>query len=334
VIEHTYEALGSGDVAGFVAALRSLGSAGEPAAELVDQLRVLEELKSAAAAAQARVTVVFAAAQREAQHAAGVPADQVGAGIAAQVALARRDSPARGGRHLGLAMALTAELPHTMAALEAGQLSEWRATLIARETACLTVEHRGQVDAELAAYPGGIGFLGDRAIANQARRIGYRLDPHAITRRAATAAADRHITLRPAPDAMTWFGALLPAAQGVAAYTALTKTADTARAGGDQRSRGQVMADTLVQRLTGQTTAGAIPVLVQLVMTDQTLLGGGGEPAELAGHGPLPAPSSAPCSPTRKPRCGYAGSMPPPPPANSWPWTPKPGASTVGCANS
>jgi hypothetical protein len=186
---------------------------------------------------------------------------------------------------------LTQELPHTLAALTAGQISEWRATLVARETACLSVEDRLQVDAELAAHPGGMGALGDRGIATEARRIAYRLDPYSFTKRAARAAADRRVSLRPAPDAMTWLGALLPAAQGVAAYAALTSSADTVRADGDdQRTRGQVMADTLVQRVTGQAAASEVPVEIQLVMTDQTLLGDDNEPAELSGVGPLPAP--------------------------------------------
>ena len=45
----------------------------------------------------------------------------------------------------------------------------------------------------------------------------------------------------------------------------------TARAGGDPRGRGQVMADTLVERVTGQATADAVPVEINLVMTDHTL---------------------------------------------------------------
>ena len=291
MVEHMFEdrQVSAADVAAFAAGLRSLGGTAA-AGELVDQIRALEELKSAAAAAQARVTVVFAELQLAAQRVAGVPASEVGKGIAAQVALARRDSPARGGQHLGLAQALTHELPHTLAALAAGQISEWRATLIARETACLSVEHLRQVDAELAARPGGTGPLGDRATAAEARRIGYRLDPHAVTNRARKAASDRRVTLRPAPDAMSWLGALLPAAEGVAAYAGLCKHADSQRAQGDERARGQIMADTLVERVTGQASASAVPVQIQLVMTDRTLLAGDAEPAELDGHGPLPAP--------------------------------------------
>ncbi len=282
------------DVVALSAMLGPLGSTGggdaSADAALVDQIRSLEELKSAAAAAQARVTARFAASQRATQRAAGMSAADVGKGIGAQVALARRDSRAQGSRHLGVAEALCKEMPHTLAALEAGQISEWRATLVVRETACLTVEHRRQVDAELAAHPGGMGALGDRTIALEARRVAYRLDPHAVTDRSRKAEGDRRVTLRPAPDTMSLLTGLLPAKQGVAAWAALSAHADSRRAAGDPRSRGQVMADTLVERVTGQASADAVPVEVNLIVTDRTLFDGDHEPAELEGYGPLPAP--------------------------------------------
>ena len=53
------------------------------------------------------------------------------------------------------------------------------------------------------------------------------------------------------------------------------------------------MADTFVTRLTGQETADAVPVEVQLVMTDRALLAGGPDrdetPAQLPGYGTVPA---------------------------------------------
>ena len=103
---------------------------------------------------QARITVAFDLLQRREQAAAGVPAAELGAGVGAQIALARRESPAKGGRLLGLAKALVTEMPHTLAALETGQLNEWRATLLVRETACLSAEERAAVDEELAPTPG------------------------------------------------------------------------------------------------------------------------------------------------------------------------------------
>src|SRR5690349_13167275 len=100
--------------------------------ERIDQIGLLESIKAAAAGAQARATVAFAESHRESQATAGVPARERGRGVAAQIALARKDSPARGSRHLGLAEALVRELPHTMAHLESGAVSEWRATLVCR----------------------------------------------------------------------------------------------------------------------------------------------------------------------------------------------------------
>ncbi|MBP2267848.1 hypothetical protein J3A64_003312 [Pseudarthrobacter sp. PvP004] len=58
---------------------------------LIDELRDLEDLKSAISARQARVAVAFDLAQRAEQAQAGVPAAERGMGVAAQVALARRE---------------------------------------------------------------------------------------------------------------------------------------------------------------------------------------------------------------------------------------------------
>ncbi len=62
-----------------------------------------------------------------------------------------------------------------------------------------------------------------------------------------------------------------------------------ARAAGDDRGKGQVMADTLVERVTGQATADAVPVEIQLVMTDEALLADDDTPAHVTGYGPVPA---------------------------------------------
>jgi hypothetical protein len=257
------------------------------AAGMIDQLRLLEDLKSLAAAKQAEITVAFDLAQRREQAAAGVPADQVGAGVAAQVALARRESPARGGRLLGLAKTLTG-MPHTLAAFRAGQLNEWRTTLIVRETICLSPEDRAAVDEELAADTATFEGSGDRATTFVVRAAAYKRDPASVARRAAKAVTERTVSLRPAPDTMTYLTALLPVADGVAAYAALNKEADTRRATGDARSRGQVMAETLVERLTG-TPGGITGIELQLIMTDHTLLHAGPEPARIPGYGIIPA---------------------------------------------
>jgi hypothetical protein len=190
-------------------------------AALIEQIAWLERVKSAAAAGQARAAAALDEKRRADEAAAGVPKAKQGRGVAGEVALARRDSPARGGRHLGLAKALVHEMPHTLAALECGALSEWRATLIARESACLDVEDRRVLDAELCAEVSKLEGMGDARITAAAKEIAARLDAQAVVDRAAKAEADRTVTIRPAPDCMTYVTALLPVAQGVGVYAAL-----------------------------------------------------------------------------------------------------------------
>ncbi|MGB6207506.1 HNH endonuclease, partial [Mycobacterium sp.] len=123
-------------------------------------------------------------------------------------------------------------------------------------------------------------------IAAAGKKIAYRLDPHSVGDRAAKAETERTVTIRPAPDTMTYLTALLPVAQGVSVYAALRRAADICA---DGRSRGQVMADTLVERVAGRSAATPTPIAVNLVLTDHTLLGGDNTPAEISGYGPIPA---------------------------------------------
>ncbi|HEX2893441.1 MAG TPA: DUF222 domain-containing protein [Marmoricola sp.] len=257
-------------------------------AETLETVRALEELKAAAAAGQARLTAHLYAERARREAAEGVPARKRCAGLGAEVALARRVSPHQGNRHLGVALALTREMPHTLAALTTGRLPEWRATLLVRETAVLTSEHRAEVDREVVPRATDGGW-GDRQIAHQARRIGYRLDPGSAVRRVRGAQGNRRVSVRPAPDTMTYLTGFLPVAQGVACHAALAQEADRLKATGDARTRGQIMADTLVARLTGQAEATGTPVEINVVMTDRALLGGSAEPAHVTGYGTIPA---------------------------------------------
>jgi hypothetical protein len=148
-------------------------------AERVDQIRLLEEIKAAAAAAQIQVATEFARSQRGAQTEAGVPSEEVGRGIASQVALAKRESPARARRFVGWAGVLTGELPNTFLALQRGRITEWRAQIVARETAWLSAEDRGRVDAALAPR---LELLGDRALEGATKTLAYQFRPARLPR--------------------------------------------------------------------------------------------------------------------------------------------------------
>lgn len=265
------------------------GTAEEVSARCIELITELERLKSAAAALQARVTERFDRAQREVQREAGVPADRLGEGISAQVALARHESPSKGGRFLGASQAWVREMPHTLEALAEGRLSEWRATLAVRETACLEVEDRAAVDEEFGRLLASRPAMGDRAVAAAVRRMAYERDAEAYVRRLEGAVKGRRVTCRPAPDGMTYVTALLPLQQGVGVYAALVQAADAARADGDERGRGQVMADTLVERITGRPADRPCDVHLDVLITDRSLFAEDDAAAEVDGVGPAPA---------------------------------------------
>lgn len=264
----------------------------------IDQIQLLEALKSAAAAAQAKVTRAFETSQLEEQRAAGVPQARRGRGIGDQVALARGVPTSQGPRHLGLAKAL-AEMPHTEDLLSRGDLSEWTATLLVRETAAISVEHRKFVDERLCAMSADpttgevispkVAGLTPKWAAGAARALATQLDPESAVRRCAKATEDRRVTIRPAPDTMTYVTALLPVVQGVAAYANLRKTAEVSRTAGDPRGLGQLMSDLFVERITGQASAAAVPLEVGLVMTPETLIGLSDQPARTAQGDVVPA---------------------------------------------
>lgn len=261
-------------------------------AERVDLIAALERLKSAAAAAQVRLVAAMAG-ERVARAVGAGQASQAVRSVAGQVGLARRVSPARAHTFVGLARLLVGDMPEVLGVLAAGEISEWQAVSVAREVVVLSPADRREVDAALAPR---LGPLGDRGVAQEARRLVDRVDPGAVARRVRRAQEDRRVTVRPAPGpdgcAMARLTATMPVAQAVGAYAALRRQADWLRTRGDARGIGQVMSDELFARLTGTSAGsavggslgsptGGVGVDVGLVMSERSLLRGGGDPAVL-----------------------------------------------------
>jgi hypothetical protein len=95
-------------------------------------------------------------------------------------------------------------------------------------------------------------------------------------------------------DGTGTLSAVLPAEQAVAAWQTLDHEARARRADGDDRPIGQLMADLLVERVTGQTRAENLNLEVGVVIAASSLLGVDDQPAKLVGHhggdyGTLPA---------------------------------------------
>jgi hypothetical protein len=288
-----------GQLAASLEALSAARPEGLSEAELLRVVSLLEATKGAAAALQARATARFVEDRDEQvarDRADGVVSAREAScrrrGARAELALARRCSPGQADRHVGLAKALVHDLPYTMAALTAGELSEWRATIVTRETACLSHEDRVEADRRLA---GCLTTVSDKELAAAAHRASADLDAEALVRRRRKAAASRNVSVRPAPDGMAWLSILGPLADVVGAFAALTKAeqsryvatgdpvVDAARAG-DERGRGAWMADTALELLSGRCEGQVQPVEVGLVMREEAIVRTGeGSGADAAG---------------------------------------------------
>ncbi len=190
---------------------------------------------------------------------------------------------------MGLARVLIEEMPHTMVLLTGGEISDWTATLLARETACLTRQDRAAVDARRCAtqvdeagelVPPPVLTMTPRRVVGATRALAAELDVEAVVRRRAHATSERRVWVRPAPDGMGWVTALVPMAEAVACFANLKKSADAAKAAGgvEHRTGAQLMADLFVERLTGQASAGAVPVEIGVVVGADTLIGESDQP--------------------------------------------------------
>ncbi|GAA1870989.1 HNH endonuclease [Brevibacterium marinum] len=257
-------------------------------AEAIDRITALEELTSAAAAAQARETLTFDMRRRNREAEEGVSSKNQGKGIGSEIALARKVSRARGSTLLKFSRSLLIDLPHTYSALKAGDISEEKARAVAKETDWLPRDKRRQVDERMADRLAevGVGRLG-----NEVRALAQQADQKSAVEHLERRTEERAVSVRPAPDNMAYLTALLPMPRAVAVYANLKKSAaalvGTGQSG--QRTQSQVMADLLVERTTGQETAEAVPTEIHLVMNDDSLVGQGEAPAWLPGFGPLPA---------------------------------------------
>jgi hypothetical protein len=277
-------------LADVLAWIGELATASDQAADPVriDRIAMVERLKAALEALQAGEMVRFARSQVAEQQSLDVDPRRIGRGIAEQIALACKLSPTEGTRRLHVARDLCLDMPTTLGLLTVGDISGWTARLIAGELSHLDRATRGLVDGRLAG--GRLGEKSPKAAAAAARRLAYAADPEGAVERCRQARSDRRVTLRPAPDTMSILSGLLPVEQGVACLAALDREATRLRAGGDTRGRGQIMSDTLVERVTGQTSATDVPVEIQIVMPLAALLDPDDPtPAEVGDACPVPA---------------------------------------------
>lgn len=203
--------------------------------------------------------------------------------VAAEVAMARNVSPTAGRSLFQLSMGLRL-MPHARRAFGDGVISEPTARAIVRELELVAEDTMGVIDDELAEHLPG---LTPKRAANLVRELLVTHDQVAAEERSRNARADQWVAYYPGPDGVGTLVAHGPAEQLVALHASLQRHADSRRAKGDPRDRGQIMLSSLFERGTGLVQVEGCDVELSVVMPIEALQG---EPvaAHLSGHGPIP----------------------------------------------
>ncbi|ODU07482.1 MAG: hypothetical protein ABS81_01690 [Pseudonocardia sp. SCN 72-86] len=271
-------------------------------AERIARIEDLVRLRNSLDAEIAAEVREFARDEVEARlEQVAVAPEQVEAGIVAQLALALRVSPTRARRQLRLARDLYAGLDRVREAFTAGDLDERKVAAIVAAASHLGPDDRAEVDRRLSERD--LPAYGHRRVADLARSIVAAVAPQRFAERARAAREERHVSIRALDDGMVRLSAVLPVEQGIACYAALRRAVVEHWAGPDPvtRTRGQLMADTLVERLTGVDAASPVSVELQVLVPVESLLDPQAPlPAEIPGYGPTDLLDRAVCTRWRR----------------------------------
>ncbi|MDQ6875278.1 MAG: HNH endonuclease, partial [Actinomycetota bacterium] len=213
---------------------------------------------------------------------------------AVELGIALRMPAASADRRMQIARELDRRLPATWQALARGQITYWAATVIVEACAALTDPAAARVEAQV------LRRAGDQTVAElrrSLRRAVLAADPAAAQGAHQLAAAARRVDYWALPDGMAELRAVSTAEAILTVQTALTALADRPRADGDDRGIDARRADALVELCSAALDRPRLPVRhgrrphIQFTVPAGALLGGD-SPGELAGYGPITAPTA------------------------------------------
>src|SRR6476660_6390483 len=240
-------------------------SVADPLAGLADGcLEILagtREVEAGIAGLKARAAVGYV---ESAAAVAGpdVPVQAQETAVAAEIGCVLALGPRAASSFLVTSHAVTATLPRTLEALQAGAISWSHAVVMADETACLDPAgaaaleaHFLDPDAPDPARGCPVGQLPAHRFKAKARTWRERHQAGSIEQRHAKGVADRRVEFRPDQDGMAWLSAYLPADQALAGWNRLTVAARGMQGPAEHRSMPQLRADTFAEAiLTNGTT--------------------------------------------------------------------------------
>ncbi|TQJ36201.1 HNH endonuclease signature motif containing protein [Arthrobacter sp. SLBN-122] len=289
-------------------------SAADPLARLADGcLDILagsRQVEAGIAGLKAKAAVRYAEAAW-AVAGPGMPVVAQEMAVSAEIGCVLALGPRAAGSFLATSHAVTARLPLTLEALQAGVISWQHAVAMADETASLDAAGAAALEAHFldpdaldAARGCPMGQMPAHRFKSKARLWRERHHAESIEKRHAKGVADRRVEFRPDQDGMAWLSACLPADQALAGWNRLTAIARAMQGPNESRTMPQLRADTFAEAIlngglgTGGDTSGnmsgssAIQAQVLVTVPVFALMGVTEEPAVLDGYGPIP-PSMA-----------------------------------------
>ncbi|CAI3798587.1 HNH endonuclease signature motif containing protein [Pseudarthrobacter sp. MM222] len=314
--------LGNDSAPGDANPLRDLADA------CLDGLGELARMDARSAALKVRLTADYAQAATALAPPAASPQDHTAQEMAvvAEVACVLTVSERTAAALLSEALALTAALPLTLAALQAGMISWQHARILIDETNNLEPGAAAALEAHFLdpAAPNPArgcpaGDLTPGRFRAKARAWRERHHPASIEARHTRSAADRRVDYTPDRDGMAWLSAYLPADTAAGIWDRTTAAARALQGPHEARTLPQLRADITATWLlttgtagngatvgtadggtgTGRDVGGPVPggvpsprAQVLITVPVLSLLGATEEPAILDGYGPIP-PSMA-----------------------------------------
>ncbi|WP_229051660.1 HNH endonuclease signature motif containing protein [Aeromicrobium sp. Leaf350] len=189
--------------------------------------------------------------------------------VAAEAAMARGQSPSAGRSLLEVAMTLR-PMPNLRQAFGDGAVSEPVVRAVVRVVRDLDPDTITAIDTHLA---GRLDGLTAPQAGDLVRELVVTHDVEAAAQREQAARADQFVSYWPSPDGVGTLIVRGPAEQLVGIKQALQAHADRLRARGDDRRRGQIMVNTLFERVTGVETVAGPDVDLSIVLPVEALAG-------------------------------------------------------------
>ena len=279
----------------------------------LDGLGELARLEARSAALKVRLTADYAEATRALASPAASLRDRTVREMAlvAELACVLTVSEHTAGTLLGECQVLTASLPLTLNALQAGSISWAHARIMVEETTDLDAAGAAALEAHFLdpevpnpARGCPAGELVPGRFRTKSRTWRERHHPVSIEQRHTRSAKDRRVEFAPDRDGMAWLSAYLPAGTAAGIWERTTAAARALQGPAEPRTLTQLRADVAATWLLGTGTGtdadgnGGCPGVpvpraqVLITVPVLSLLGAGEEPAMLDGYGPIP-PSMA-----------------------------------------